>query len=294
MGNNSNPVDGTSSPPPIPSNSNSGRPTYKSTLNDRIASWILFVVIVGLVVSLCFVVVHTYSSKPDVRKVEICYVPADSSLISQGNKDARLILPKESLDSIIASIQAHEDQLEHKYQFVIDKRDEEDNYRNIFMLVFGIVVSVVGFFGYRSFNDIEERAMNVAADKADVVAKDVAGRVADVKSNEVATGYCDQNVGPKVESYLRDNLQSAVDKKVDELYNGSGKEAIVKQLEGSLDTKISVFLSSEAGKSLIKEQLENYMAETQSEDNPDGIPEEVVSEAPGSLQGEDDNQNIRF
>jgi len=232
---------------------------FKSTLNDKFASWILFIVILVLLGGLFVVVYRTYSYMPDVRRVEICYVPADSALVAQADKNARLIMPKESLDSVISSIQIHEYQLEQKYQYIVEKRDEEDNYRNLFMLVFGIVISVVGFFGYRKFSDIEEKALKVAADKADEVANSVAKSVAKTKANKVAVNYCNNNVGKKVDDYLKINLQRSVDSKIDDLYEGSGKESIVKELEDTLDLKIWSFLKSDEGKELIINQVEKLL-----------------------------------
>lgn len=244
-------------------------------LNDRLASWILAICALVLIVTLAVVAIVSSCKHVEPQRVELTLVPADSvSGASQFSKrDDMVMISRCKLDSIVARFDAHEAQLAQKYQYVIEKRDEEDNYRNIFMLIFGIAVSTVGFFGYRSFADIEKRAMKVAEEKAEEVAKEQAQKTAKEVAQNTAQNYCSQNVNQLVQSYLAQNLPNEVNSRVNTLFNGEGKEAIVQEVYCELDTRLQNYLNSNDGKALILALIQESQTERPSEPEPPANPE---------------------
>ena len=243
-------------------------------LNDRLASWILAICALVLIVTLAVVAIVSSCKHVEPQRVELTLVPADSvSGASQFSKrDDMVMISRCKLDSIVARFDAHEAQLAQKYQYVIEKRDEEDNYRNIFMLIFGIAVSTVGFFGYRSFADIEKRAMKVAEEKAEEVAKEQAQKTAKEVAQNTAQNYCSQNVNQLVQSYLAQNLPNEVNSRVNTLFNGEGKEAIVQEVYCELDTRLQNYLNSNDGKALILALIQESQTERPSEPEPPANP----------------------
>lgn len=229
----------------------------RTLLNDRLASWILAICALVLIVTLAVVAIVSSCNHVEPQRVELTLVPADSvSGASQFSKrDDMVMISRCKLDSIVARFDAHEAQLAQKYQYVIEKREEEENYRNIFMLIFGIAVSTVGFFGYRSFADIDNRAMKIAEAKANEVAKITAKKTAEETAKTTAESYCTRNVSIFVQSYLTEHLQGAVNERIDTFVNGEGKAMIVQQVEHDLDIKLSNFLTSDEGKALIASLL---------------------------------------
>ena len=262
----------------------------RSLLNDKLASWILAVCAIVLIVSLGAVVIISRCKRVEPHRVEIAFVPMDSIPAWQVSDSAEqatsaftktatpsgvdmVMFPRAELDSIVARIETHEAQLAQKYQYIIEKRDEEDNYRNIFMLIFGIAVSTVGFFGYRSFADIEKRAMKVAEEKAEEVAKEQAQKTAKEVAQNTAQNYCSQNVNQLVQSYLAQNLPNEVNSRVNTLFNGEGKEAIVQEVYCELDTRLQNYLNSKDGKALILALIQESQTERPSEPEPPANPE---------------------
>ena len=247
----------------------------RTLLNDRLASWILAICALVLIVTLAVVAIVSSCKHVEPQRVELTLVPADSvSGASQFSKrDDMVMISRCKLDSIVARFDAHEAQLAQKYQYIIEKRDEEDNYRNIFMLIFGIAVSTVGFFGYRSFADIEKRAMKVAEEKAEQVAKEQAQKTAKEVAQNTAQNYCSQNVNQLVQSYLAQNLPNEVNSRVNTLFNGEGKEAIVQEVYCELDTRLQNYLNSKDGKALILALIQESQTERPSEPEPPANPE---------------------
>ena len=247
----------------------------RTLLNDRLASWILAICALVLIVTLAVVAIVSSCKHVEPQRVELTLVPADSvSGASQFSKrDDMVMISRCKLDSIVARFDAHEAQLAQKYQYIIEKRDEEDNYRNIFMLIFGIAVSTVGFFGYRSFADIEKRAMKVAEEKAEQVAKEQAQKTAKEVAQNTAQNYCSQNVNQLVQSYLAQNLPNEVNSRVNTLFNGEGKEAIVQEVYCELDTRLQNYLNSNDGKALILALIQESQTERPSEPEPPANPE---------------------
>ena len=247
----------------------------RTLLNDRLASWILAICALVLIVTLAVVAIVSSCKHVEPQRVELTLVPADSvSGASQFSKrDDMVMISRCKLDSIVARFDAHEAQLAQKYQYVIEKREEEENYRNIFMLIFGIAVSTVGFFGYRSFADIEKRAMKVAEEKAEEVAKEQAQKTAKEVAQNTAQNYCSQNVNQLVQSYLAQNLPNEVNSRVNTLFNGEGKEAIVQEVYCELDTRLQNYLNSNDGKALILALIQESQSERPSEPEPPANPE---------------------
>ena len=247
----------------------------RTLLNDRLASWILAICALVLIVTLAVVAIVSSCKHVEPQRVELTLVPADSvSGASQFSKrDDMVMISRCKLDSIVARFETHEAQLSQKYQYVMEKREEEDNYRNIFMLIFGIAVSTVGFFGYRSFADIEKRAMKVAEEKAEQVAKEQAQKTAKEVAQNTAQNYCSQNVNQLVQSYLAQNLPNEVNSRVNTLFNGEGKEAIVQEVYCELDTRLQNYLNSNDGKALILALIQESQTERPSEPEPPANPE---------------------
>lgn len=230
--------------------------------NDRIASWLLFWVILAFLVSLGAGVVHSFWNHVNVHRVEIKYVPCDSIFLANANTNfGNLLVSEEALDSIVSRLEIHEAQLNQKYQFILEKRDKEDNYRNIFMLVFGIAVSVAGFFGYRSFSNIEEKAIQFAETKSADVVNQVAPQKAQEKAKQVARQYCDDNVGRIVDSYMKTHLQELVNNRVDRLYSGEGRDSMVSEVIDNALKSVRKFIHSEEGKRFIRTEILNDLSD---------------------------------
>ena len=240
----------------------------ESTLNDNFTAWILAIATIGLIIAGIAVVSISCFNNPKVQRVELKYIPANTDTIDFSVQN--YILSKENLDSIIVRLENHEVQLNQKYQHILQKRDDEDNYRTIFMLVFGIVVSVLGFFGFRSFEDISNKAVSKAKDAA----QQKAAEISITETEKTAQQYCKNNldklVDISVKKYLESNLQKLVNDKIDALYKGEGRQSIIDELKTVFIENINDYLTNDPGKSFIDSSIQEAV-DSSLEDRADTV-----------------------
>lgn len=106
-------------------------------------------------------------------------------------------------DSIIHEIQKQEHLLEDKYEHVIDQQSNTQDLLAIGGVLLGIIVSIVGFFGYSTMQSIEEKA--------------------EAKANDAATDAYNKTIkslqDKGFKEYLEDKAKPEVDKKIQEALN---------------------------------------------------------------------------
>lgn len=106
-------------------------------------------------------------------------------------------------DSIIHEIQKQEHLLEDKYEHVIDQQSNTQDLLAIGGVLLGIIVSIVGFFGYSTMQSIEDKA--------------------EAKANDAATDAYNKTINSLQEKYFKEYLEKQakpeVDKKIQEALN---------------------------------------------------------------------------
>lgn len=142
-------------------------------VNEIAATVILTLSAICIVVA---IVIFALGSKHEVVKHEYTYtIKVDSA----GN-----VTPASQMqvDSIISTIKKHEHLIEDRYNYVLEQRENSQNYLTVGGIFVTVILSIFGFFGYKSFRNIEEdakaSAKKIAADKAEEVANDKATKVA--------------------------------------------------------------------------------------------------------------------
>lgn len=100
-------------------------------------------------------------------------IPVEHTIVLRVNQDSisSSLVDKSVVDSINTIITQHENSLKEHYRYLLEKRDWDDSIITIGSLLVGIIISILGFFGFRSFKSIEEKATLVAEEKALLVAK---------------------------------------------------------------------------------------------------------------------------
>ncbi len=201
--------------------------------------------------------------------IRIEHVVPDSTV----NLHEGCYLSRLQVDTLMDKLDYHEAVLENKYNTLIEQRHEEDRTQEIFLYVFGIVISVLGYFGYKSFNDVEKRAEKEANRIANKIAKKVAKGVAERK--------CEIYSNKKTEAYLQKNLKTQIDAKVEELYSGKSKETLKRELEIFIMDKITelrgLYLNSVYKEHSADEKNESE-ATDRVEDNPVNTDESETSD----------------
>lgn len=149
-------------------------------VNEIAATVILTLSAICIVVA---IVIFALGSKHEVVKHEYTYtIKVDST----GN-----VTPasQKQVDSIISTIKRHEHLIEDRYNYVLEQREDSQNYLTVGGIFVTVILSIFGFFGYKSFRNIEEdakaSAKKIATDKAEEIANDRATKVATTLNNKL-------------------------------------------------------------------------------------------------------------
>jgi hypothetical protein len=73
---------------------------------------------------------------------------------------------RELADSIVSVIKYHDRMIEEKYQYFIEQQSNTQDLFTVGGIILGIIVSLVGFFGYSTMQSIEEKAKTIAGKAA--------------------------------------------------------------------------------------------------------------------------------
>ncbi len=121
-----------------------------------------------------------------------------------------IVLSAADAAAVIKELEKKEIELEDKYNYVLQQRENEFKWQSYMSYVVGIIVAIFGFFGYKSIRDLKE---------------DVSKNVSDIAKKETRK-YLDEKlsalVNEKVEGrmnsiYESETMRVAVDKLKNEL-----------------------------------------------------------------------------
>ena len=115
------------------------------------AEFILISCVLAILFCVCCWVYGAFVKVPSFQPIRIEVVESDKMLGSN-------YISKEEADSLISVMKRQERMLEDKYQYALDQKMNEDRYFSIGTFVVGVVISVFGFFGFKSLKSIEEKA----------------------------------------------------------------------------------------------------------------------------------------
>ena len=148
--------------------------------NEIAATVILTLSAICVVVA---IVIFAIGSKREVVKHEYTYtIKVDSA----GNVTPAAQL---QVDSMISTIKQHEHLIHDRYDYVLEQRENSQDYLTVGGIFVTVILSIFGFFGYKSFKSIEEDAKSsakkIAADKAEERANEKATDVATKLNNRL-------------------------------------------------------------------------------------------------------------
>lgn len=226
----------------------------KFSLNNIIASIILGLSAIILISLLWIWVIKVPKTDRIPGKITI-ELHSDSTLVMSA-EDRTVII-----DSLNTIMQRREQLLANKYQYVIEKRAIEDSLFSVGSIIVGIIIAILGFFGFKSFQTIEEKAHQVA--------KGTAKTTAEKAAKTEAHNYLNKNIRSNVNSAIEENFLAEIKNSIAE----SLKSDIIDQLREEIPEFISHLDIQDVG----KEKMEK---EVQSNDIPTTVKPEDKIENP--------------
>lgn len=205
---------------------------------------------VGLI---CPFVMQVYNHKSEGIVIKVSY---------QDSIPNSMVYTRSEVDSLFRRIDQKELLLEEKYNYILQQKEQEFKWQSYISLIIGIIVSICGFFGYKSIRDLKEDvqkdtkkwAERAAGEKAKTVATDVTRKVCHTEVTQL--------MPTEVSSYLDKHLQTSVKQKVDELYKSEMTKALRSELQIYMDMKVDA----------LKNEMNNFNFDADpkiSEDNDD-------------------------
>lgn len=188
------------------------------TYEDYWLTTILGVLIVGLFVCVTvFIVSAIVKQRPIVEHhVYVCE--------KRDSLGDTTVYEKEAIDSLVMSVAAHDRDLAEKYQYAIEERSNEDYARSFIVIVVGVLISVLGFFGYKSFKDIKEHGKQISKDASEKEARLTVKRILpDMIKNEITREFEGQTV-KTLEERLHNSLTIELQKYADNAINEQAKD----------------------------------------------------------------------
>lgn len=187
------------------------------------------IILVSCVVAILFVTAFwacKMCCKPNVQPVRIEVVSLDT--LRQAN-----YLSKEQADSLITIVKHHELELAEKYQYAIEQKIDHDQYFSLGTFIVGVVLSVFGFFGYKSIKSIEEKANKDAERAAKLTSEDV------------------------TQNYLNEKLQGKVSIAAEKIFNSIGAETMKAKVQDATIKHDDEYIDAQINS--LKKELEEYI-----------------------------------
>lgn len=140
---------------------------------------VLSVMLITIVFVLVYPWVRSKYLEPMQQQVTITVSAADST-----NTD--MLRCSMEVDSIISIVTAKEDVLIKRYEYLLEQYKTEKEIRTTFSVIFGLIISFIGFLGYKSIREIKSEVKSKAEDIAEEKARSIAEITAREKASEIA------------------------------------------------------------------------------------------------------------
>lgn len=156
------------------------------TLEEKWATWVIGLSIATFLV--CGVTIGLLNCNREIPIVQHKVVFATDSL---GND----VYSKSQVDSLILIVQNQERTLSQKYQYILEERKKEESSRTMITFIVGAIISVCGFFGYKSFRDIKKHGEKIADKKAVETAQNtIKAQLPELLNTEMTKIYKGQSI----------------------------------------------------------------------------------------------------
>lgn len=198
----------------------SWRDSFAHFLN-KMAAWILFLCVATSLISVVFFA-YGKSIAEEEKDVKITYVFQTDTL--------GVVTPASRMfaDSVLHEMSKHEQRIADKYEYIIEQRSNIEDYLTWGGILLTIVVSVFGFFGYKSLHDIEGKLVKQIVPSAQKAAENKAEAICKYKYEAFETTANSRIEAKQTE--VTANLNS---------YKESTKSELLKQVEESLGHRMS-------------------------------------------------------
>lgn len=181
-----------------------------------VAKTFVFISIV-FALTMAFLVIWPVANKSkEVRDVKVCLeIPNDSLMVENVLKEN-----DSQINKLIGELDKQSQEITDKYNVLLRSQETESDFFRLVSCIAAFVVALIGFLGYKTIKDIEEKAQAVAKKQADVAAEE----------------YVSKHLEQEVESQLKDIIGNTTAAK---LLNEQLLNQVIPQLITPLENRIT-------------------------------------------------------
>lgn len=184
----------------------------------------IFILVFCIITLIVILVRYAFSINHTTNHYTIEYTITTDSL-GHINNESKVLA-----DSIIQEIKKHEHLLEDKYEHFINQQSNAQDLLAIGGVLLGIIVSIVGFFGYSTMQSIEEKAIDAAIETFDKKVKSL--------QEKNFKDYLENKAKPEVEKKIQDALNKFEGDKTANIDDLQGRVGVVENALKGLCKKV--------------------------------------------------------
>ncbi len=199
------------------------------TLFDKWAIWIIGLSITAFLLCSLSIAIITFHRRAPIQRHLINVSQVDSINENHYNQAG--------IDSLIQVVSSHEELLYERYQYIIEEKAKEESTRTLGTFIIGIVLSVCGFFGYKSFHDVKRVANNVAQETAQETVKSELPALLNSEMTKFYKNQPEDVLKEKIKTQLTMELQDYIDQSIEPIKSRLDEIDDRIQKESTLETK---------------------------------------------------------
>lgn len=143
------------------------------------------------------------------------------------------------LDSLMQLIEKKEMRLEERYDYMLEQKENEFKWQSYISLIIGVIVSICGFFGYKSIRELKEDVQRDTKSLAERVAKIKAAQTAEEVAKIESEIQVQNSLPNEVKKYLAENLRPELNEQMNELFRGEMYNSLKSELIEKINDKFS-------------------------------------------------------
>lgn len=210
-----------------PFNNNSEHTSSELRVSSILAYVMLLLCVLGII---CPFIFQAYNHRSE--KVIVVISQEDTLPISTNIKSIEL-------DSLLQLIEKKEMRLEERYDYVLEQKENEFKWQSYISLIIGIIVSICGFFGYKSIRELKEDVQKDTKSLAERVAKAKATQTAEEIAKNESKIQVQNSLPNEVRKYLAENLRPELSKQMNELFRDEMYNSLKSELVEKINDKFS-------------------------------------------------------
>lgn len=181
-------------------------------INEIAATIVLLLCVLGAIIA--FHIYGTTKNRETVQHEYVYTIRVDSTGVITKECQAQI-------DSVVTTVKEHEQAINDRYGYILEQRENSESYLTIGGIFVTIVLSVFGFFGYKSFKSIEEdakaQAKKIAEDTTEKIAEEKATTVA-TKLNNKLNNELKKEQKETLRTFKKENIPDMVTKAVEQKF----------------------------------------------------------------------------